>query len=479
DIIARATLGGHYRSGESARLHIGAARFDIRATARFDIDAIARFGNAQPQRQLGYSYLGRVGHDSIGGQPVFVGLVIGPLNGAIVGVSHRVWAGILFGIIAGNAVGLGLYMTFKAPQAKEAPKSERASTNDAIDQASKERRLAGLDAIERGDHETAIREFSAGLKFSNPAPDLPQLLSIAQNMRAREVERQKEEASAAAQAAEAAAEPPPPPARPGLVLVTTRPARIAIEIDGTVRDISPARIEVEPGAHTVVLVDGGENIFQKSVRVAAGEVALVDVDLTEELAQRALAESARAETEPDPSEPEDESDVPSSEFDAPAQVEPERRRATRDESTESAARLGTFPYPTPSPAAATDTAAKEAARAPTPPPAASPPPPVPPPAVEAIPSKAIRRAVARSQPAFKKCYDRFRRIRPRLAGRAVLEVKVLASGRVEEGRTKESTMEGSGINECLERATRWMRFPSPRGGPTVVSFALRFEANQR
>ena len=404
-------------------------------------------------------------------------------------LSHRIWAGILLGIVAGNAIGLGSYILLR----DEAKPAKQRKADDTVDAASKAHRLAGLDAVERGDHEAAIAEFSAGLRSPNPAPDLPQLLSIAQKMRERELERIKEEADAAAareaeaqqesavvntadaeqadRQEEAEREKKPPT----LILVTSRPTRLAIEVDGKLRDMTPAKLEVKPGTHKVVLRQGRDRLYERTVRVKKGQVALVDADVSDAFAP------------PPPPPPEDEPD-PADEADL--DLIDDAVAATPSPEGSTPGLLRAFPGREATAAAADQATLLEAADrdpgASAPPDRAEPSAPdasvtAPPPAAPSggtLPPEAIRRAVARYERYFQDCYDDYRRVRPNLAGRVVIEVDVQRDGEVRKGRVRESTLKGSGrINACLERAARRMEFAEPEGGPTTVSFALRFRPN--
>ena len=432
-------------------------------------------------------------------------------------LSHRTWASILIGILAGNAIGLALYLSF------DKPKPASPETAD-VDTTSLSYRSKGLDAIEHGDHEAAIKAFSAGLRTPNPAPDLPQLLSIAQNMRQKALERTEAEAAAAAdvtttdksasgQAAERTAEPSPPPQpQPALLLVTSQPDQLPVEVDGTVRELSPARIEVKPGRHKVALLRGRERIYEKTVRVKAGDVKLVDADLTDVFLPKVPPPSLPiAAARPAPATPRtalDGQDLGGSAARSPAAgasgpaagqatgvatapggsdavaAGPDPRRAVGSAQLNprgaAAAAVGGdgAAYPTasgnPSPATtmavpsrrspSNDRRSTSKGRRRRPP------------AQKGIPVEEVRKVVADSQQHFQQCYDRFRRVRRTLAGRVVIEADVGADGRVDDpGRITTSTMQGSGINDCLGRAARRLQFAPPKGGPTKVRFALRFE----
>ncbi|MEL7367658.1 MAG: hypothetical protein AAFN74_02005 [Myxococcota bacterium] len=94
----------------------------------------------------------------------------------------RIWIGILVGIVAGNALAAGTYLAMNGispPPAEEAPPPE--TEMDAISAA---HRIAGLEAIDRGEYKLAVDEFIQALRSTQPAPDLPELLDIARKLRA-------------------------------------------------------------------------------------------------------------------------------------------------------------------------------------------------------------------------------------------------------------------------------------------------------
>ena len=69
---------------------------------------------------------------------------------------------------------------------------------------------------------------------------------------------------------------PPSATEPAVILVTTKPERLVVRIDGDVRDMTPARIEVEPGRHRVEVFDGDQPLLSETVSVRSGEVELIN-----------------------------------------------------------------------------------------------------------------------------------------------------------------------------------------------------------
>ncbi len=381
------------------------------------------------------------------------------------------WAGILLGIIGGNAIGLALYFLLVTPEPEEPPPPPEPTTT-LPDSQSRAHRLAGLDAIERGDHDAAIREFSAALRAPSPAPDLPQLLSIAQNMKEREEEQAREQALAEAAAAREDEEPSarnrererPQVVRPTLLLITTRPDSLPVEVDGRVRDLSPAKIEVKPGQHTVGILQGDKRIFERRIDVGAGQVSLIDADLTGLVVP---------ESEEDP----DATDDPP--LDAGVEVEVDDASVTDGGSSEESVADGSLAAPgSPSPSEAARAARLPPAEAPPSEVRSEPPPEVrraPPPRVEPSPTRQqVRQVAARFRDAFQSCYLRHRD-RQNASGRVVVRVDVDTDGQVSDARIASSDLPSFRLKRCITRKAKGMEFPKPSAGPKTVSFGLRFQ----
>lgn len=348
----------------------------------------------------------------------------------------RIALGVAIGVVAGNALGYGAHVLVGvAPPPAPAPAPAIIEPpNDALTRA---HRLAGMHALEAGDYALAIREFEAGAAAPHPSPDLPRLLSIARNL----AERAKaEEATAAAGQPDEEADEPDT----GLVLVTTTPPKLTIAVDGKVRDMSPARLEMETGEHLLTISEGSEVVFRRRYTVRRQRVVPVNLDLTERLAalRPAPAPAEAPPTAPPPtptpttSAPID-TGVSLSQAFAPPDVGP----ATEPEPSE--------PEPSaPEPA--------------TPKPTVTPPPPVPAPPTT-IPQSIVRRVVGRASDRFERCYERRRRTRTNLRGAIMLKMQVLPSGEVQEA-TMDSDLRERRVENCVGREMKRLRFP-PHDGP--------------
>lgn len=108
----------------------------------------------------------------------------------------RIWIGILVGVLAGNVLAASTYLAMNG-FGREAPPSTPAGIGAPADDAgavARAHRTAGLEALERNDYDRAIEAFMSALKAPSPPPDVPQLLTIARDLRA-EAEREAESAS--------------------------------------------------------------------------------------------------------------------------------------------------------------------------------------------------------------------------------------------------------------------------------------------
>ncbi len=209
------------------------------------------------------------------------------------------------------------------------PSSARGGRDQGLARA---RRVAGLAALEEGDYPAAAADFADALQ-QGAGGDVPELLRIAKDLEDRHRARptrdvpssamnheappaavaptvvaearskQASPASGAEARSRAAAQaksfahpkkptPNPRPAArsealeppaPSLLLVTSTPSGILVEVDGKRMDFTPARLKVSPGAHTVVLMQGDQRLYERRVEVQEEGMIAVDADLTERL----------------------------------------------------------------------------------------------------------------------------------------------------------------------------------------------------
>ncbi|MGC4116682.1 MAG: PEGA domain-containing protein [Myxococcales bacterium] len=173
-------------------------------------------------------------------------------------------------------------------------------------------RLAALAAMEQGEYGAAERELLDAQKLEPGRSETRDLLRIVRNLQANAKKAaapppaptpapagpvapkpapEPPRAKAPPKVAVARADPPRPSEPPanGTLLVVSTPPGILIQIDGQPSDVTPARIQVPPGAHSVVLVRGDTRLFERQVKVSSNAVASVDADLSAQLAPKVAA----------------------------------------------------------------------------------------------------------------------------------------------------------------------------------------------
>ncbi|MGQ0506448.1 MAG: PEGA domain-containing protein [Myxococcaceae bacterium] len=193
--------------------------------------------------------------------------------------------------------------------------AEKASADSALARA---HRVAGLAALEGGDYVHAVKEFTAALRLGESGTDTAELLRIAKDLQDKAVAREAQARAegAAAPVAEtkreaekphahtASAKPAAAPARKksgpvvvakggsaanerdgasGVLLVTSTPSGLLVEVDGRRVDFTPTRMKVEAGLHTVAIIQGDTRLYERKVEVAEDGVHSLDPDLTEKL----------------------------------------------------------------------------------------------------------------------------------------------------------------------------------------------------
>ncbi len=274
---------------------------------------------------------------------------------------------ILVTVFLANAVGYVFYRALKqraarrdATAAAVTPPNPAATPDSALARA---HRVAGLAALEGGEYGAAVKEFTAVLRLGESGADTAELLRIARDLHdkaaARESqakaaereaqarvaeEREAERRSAEREATErrnAAIRPAPLPAKKrvlarasraepeslsGLLLVTSTPSGLLVEVDGRRVDFTPTRVKVEPGLHTVAIIQGDSRLYERRVEVVEDGIHSIDPDLTEKL-RPAVREEPRVAAAAEPAE-DDEEPLPASEArPAPAPLERPNIRA--------------------------------------------------------------------------------------------------------------------------------------------------------
>lgn len=210
-------------------------------------------------------------------------------------------------LAAGNFIG---YWFFSRPKEPAPVKVEAAlDGTNAVRMAALDRRDKALEALRVEDYDKAISNLEAAQTLDPTLSEIPKFIEVARKLKAAREEKRaaaaeekiaevqkpaevkvaeakvahvekreppKVEARAKAREREKEREPkkvePRAEPSPGVLLVTTNPTKLLIEIDGKARDLSPARIEVPPGAHSVRIIDGERAVYSKEIDLDAGEV---------------------------------------------------------------------------------------------------------------------------------------------------------------------------------------------------------------
>jgi hypothetical protein len=166
-----------------------------------------------------------------------------------------------------------------------------------------DRRTKALEALRVEDYDTAIANLEAAQQLDPTLVEIPKFIEVAKKLKASRTEVQEMKA----ELAEAPVEQPkelkpvveapkqqkaepvresrakprertretqtkPEPTGPGVLIVTTSPTKLLVEIDGKARDLTPARIELSAGTHSVRIIDGERALFAKEIDLDHGEV---------------------------------------------------------------------------------------------------------------------------------------------------------------------------------------------------------------
>ena len=177
------------------------------------------------------------------------------------------------------------------------------------------RRAIGLAALEAGDYEKALINFtearallgdkaqvgdllnvteelrgrppSAIHRFSKAAPPPPAPAApapIAQRPQTRAAAPVRRVAFREAPPAPAAESSPPEAPASGLLIVTTTPRGLLVQVDEAPLDLTPMRAKVSPGSHRIALLDGDRKVYDAAFVVKEGATATVLKDLSAEIA---------------------------------------------------------------------------------------------------------------------------------------------------------------------------------------------------
>ncbi|WP_338863512.1 PEGA domain-containing protein [Myxococcus stipitatus] len=227
------------------------------------------------------------------------------------------------------------------PVAVQQPPSP--TVEDPTEGLSRARRAAGLAALEDRDYDTAVSEFTEALSLrKTPGGDLVELLRIATDLQSRERNRTARAEPArptrepaqrtpprtrasrvAAARVQAPKEEPsalPEETRGGLLLVTSTPPGLVVQVDGKAVDMTPARLPLRAGTYRVALVQGDRKLVEESVELDEDGVRSINRDVSDLLSPQPAAASRAAAPTPVAAPPSAPPVIPPEPSSAPAQV---------------------------------------------------------------------------------------------------------------------------------------------------------------
>jgi len=188
------------------------------------------------------------------------------------------------------------------------------------------RRSAGLAALDAGEYEKALIDFTEARALIGDKANVSELLRVTEDLRSK-----RDRAPVAPRPTHVAAAPSPAPPRPpmraavarrlavretpipvvetapppppapasGLLIVSTTPRGLLVHVDDAAVDLTPMRTKVKPGPHRVALFDGDRKVYEGTVDVKDGGTATLVKDLPVEMAVEVspphVAPVARAE----------------------------------------------------------------------------------------------------------------------------------------------------------------------------------------
>jgi hypothetical protein len=173
------------------------------------------------------------------------------------------------------------------------------------------RRAAGLAALEAGDYDKALIQFTEARALLGDKAHVAELLRVTQDLRSRPPSPARSRGGAAIPVPPPASSPPyraaarglgarriiaakedpsagpagspgeaPAPASPsGLLIVTTTPRGLLVQVDDNPVDLTPMRTRVRPGTHRIALLDGDRKVYETTVDVREGATATLLKDL--------------------------------------------------------------------------------------------------------------------------------------------------------------------------------------------------------
>jgi hypothetical protein len=211
-------------------------------------------------------------------------------------------------LAAGNLIGYWFFgrskaetTTVEAVRTEEPRPAQPAQPADnAVRALALDRRDKALEALRAEDYDKAIANFEAAQELDPTLTDIPKFIEVARKLKsAGAAPEEKAEPEALPVKHAVIAEPKQarvvrPREKPrapvieekkeapalGLLLVTTSPSKLLVEVDGKPRDLTPTKIELPAGPHSVRIIDGERTVWSREVDLDPGEVISLNETIT-------------------------------------------------------------------------------------------------------------------------------------------------------------------------------------------------------
>jgi hypothetical protein len=96
----------------------------------------------------------------------------------------------------------------------------------------------------------------------------------------------------------------------------------------------------------------------------------------------------------------------------------------------------------------------------------------------ALSKEEIGRVIRRNLARFKYCYEKQLNSNPNLAGKISVYFTIAPTGSVADASIRETSMNDTNVESCVEKVMRSLKFPQPRGGGVVVvTYPFVFQSN--
>lgn len=201
-----------------------------------------------------------------------------------------------------------------APQAQSRPADGDARRE--AEETARLRRESGLSALEAGEYDKALIDFTEAKALLGDKANVADLIRVTQDLRnhprsashprtpppapPRSASRPSNGHRVAVRETPNVEEAPPAQAPPaaGLLIVTTTPHGLLVQVDDASIDLTPMRTKLRPGNHRVALLDGDRKVYETTVDVKEGATTTLLKDLPSEAPADSARDKAEAPTPP-------------------------------------------------------------------------------------------------------------------------------------------------------------------------------------